>query len=84
MVDGPQVLSRVQGQATVYQQVGRWESGLLESHRIQRVGSLMRNDDLWVEAFWEDVDLDVRGAEYVELLVRTELENAEHLRAWFL
>jgi hypothetical protein len=71
------------GNRGVHNLQGSWEASGLPRH-IRRAGSVILVDDQKVEGLYGELDVDVSGADYVEVVFQNELGNAEHLREWFL
>ena len=53
-------------------------------HHLRRAGSVMITNDQKIEGLYAELDVDLRGADHLEVVFQNELGNAEHLREWFL
>lgn len=78
------LLRQVNGQLGLYQQVGKWNVNSLSATRVHRVGSLISKDGERVEILVAQVDITLDGIDILEIVLQTELGNADHLREWFL
>ncbi len=78
-----ELITQAGGHPAMHQLIAKWDAQTLPA-TIRRVGSLVNQNGVLIEAVSESVDIETVGTDSSEFVIQTEFASANNLRDWYL